>query len=33
MLEENVVFILDGVNLTIQCSTEDKIKDIYLKII
>ena len=28
MSEANVFFSLDGVNLTIQCTTEDKMKDI-----
>ena len=28
MSEANVIFTLDGVNLTIQCTTEDKMKDI-----
>ena len=28
MSEANVLFILDGVNLSIQCTTEDKMKDI-----
>ena len=28
MSEANVVFTLDGVNLTIHCTTEDKMKDI-----
>ena len=28
MSEANVLFTLDGVNLTIQCKTEDKMKDI-----
>ena len=31
MLEANVIFTLDGVNLTIKCTTEDKIKDICKK--
>ena len=31
MLEANVIFTLDGVDLTIQCSKEDKIKDICQK--
>ena len=31
MSEANVVFTLDGVNLTIQCTTEDKMKDICKK--
>ena len=28
MSEANIVFTLDGVNLTIHCTTEDKMKDI-----
>ena len=28
MLEANVIFTLDGVDISIQCSKEDKIKDI-----
>ena len=28
MSETNVIFTLDGVNLTIKCTTEDKIKEI-----
>ena len=28
MSEANVIFTLDGVKLTIQCTTEDKMKDI-----
>ena len=28
MSEANVIFTLDGVNLTIKCTTEDKMKDI-----
>ena len=28
MSRANVIFTLDGVNLTIQCTTEDKMKDI-----
>ena len=28
MSEVNVIFTLDGVNLTIKCTTEDKMKDI-----
>ena len=31
MLEANVIFTLDGVDVTIQCSKEDKIKDISQK--
>ena len=31
MLEANVIFTLDGVDVTIQCSKEDKIKDICQK--
>ena len=28
MTEAKVIFTLDGVNLTIQCTTKDKMKDI-----
>ena len=28
MAEENVIFILDGAKLTIQCTPNDKMKDI-----
>ena len=28
MSEANVIFTLDGINLTIQCTTEDKMEDI-----
>ena len=28
MLEAKVLFTLDGVNLTIKCTIEDKIKDL-----
>ena len=28
MSEANVLFSLDGVNIAIQCTTEDKMKDI-----
>ena len=28
MSEANIIFTLDGVNLTIQCTIEDKMKDI-----
>ena len=31
MSEANVVFALNGTNLIIQCSTEDKLKDICQK--
>ena len=31
MEEAKIIFTLDGVNLTIQCSSEDKIKDICQK--
>ena len=31
MLEANVIFTLDGVDVSIQCSKEDKIKDICQK--
>ena len=31
MLEANVMFTLDGVDVTIQCSKQDKIKDICQK--
>jgi len=31
MSEANVIFSLDGVNLTIQFSTEDKLRDICQK--
>ena len=31
MLEANVIFTLDGVDVNIQCSKEDKMKDICQK--
>ena len=31
MLEANVIFILDGLDISIQCSKEDKMKDICQK--
>ena len=31
MAEAKIIFTLDGVNITIQCSPEDKIKDICQK--
>ena len=31
MSQANVIFILDGVDLTVQCSPEDKIRDICLR--